>query len=489
MAMSAKHIDIKGSRRAFLKAGAGLAAGAALPATASAQGGQGTDSELARLQSQRRILLKGGVVLTMDPQISHYANADVLIENGKIREVRPDIATSDVATIDASNRIVMPGFIDTHSHSYQGILRNILTNGRVDPDYNRDIIGKITPAYTPQDAYVGMLATALGMIDMGTTGVVDVSQVNNTPEHSDALIKALKDAGIRAVFGYSAGAAGPGMQHPQDIARLKRTYFSSKDQLLTLALGVGPDPKMFRVARDNDVPVVTHLRNTLPRRDDGARLKALSQAGLLRPGDEFIHLLHMPPEPLQIIKDSGCHVSLSTGIEMTMGHGIPAIQNVLDVGLQPSLSSDHAVTLSSDMFSMMRMTGVVQRYGVYEREKTNPQSAPKLLSCREILEFGTINGARCANVDGKVGTLTPGKEADLLMLKADSIDVWPLNSAYGAVVNLMSPGHVEAVFIAGQIKKWRGNLVGVDMPRVLRSMEEARDGVLRRINFPMDLFG
>ena len=487
--MSAKHIDIKGSRRAFLKAGAGLAASAALPTTASAQGGQGTDPELTHLQSQRRILLKGGVVLTMDPQIGHYANADVLIENGKIREVRPDIATSDVVTIDASNRIVMPGFIDTHSHSYQGILRNILTNGRVDPDYNRDIIGKITPAYTSQDAYVGMLATALGMIDMGTTGVVDVSQVNNTPEHSDALIKALKDAGIRAVFGYSAGAAGPGMQHPQDIARLKRTYFSSKDQLLTLALGVGPDPKMFRVARDNDVPVVTHLRNTLPQRDDGARLKALSQAGLLRPGDEFIHLLHMPPEPLQIIKDSGCHVSLSTGIEMTMGHGIPAIQNVLDVGLQPSLSSDHAVTLSSDMFSMMRMTGVVQRYGVYEREKTDPQSAPKLLSCREILEFGTINGARCANVDGKVGTLAPGKEADLLMLKADSIDVWPLNSAYGAVVNLMSPGHVEAVFIAGQIKKWRGNLVGVDMPRVLRSMEEARDGVLRRINFPMDLFG
>jgi 5-methylthioadenosine/S-adenosylhomocysteine deaminase len=487
--MSKKHIDIKGSRRAFLRAGAGLAAGAVLPATASAQGGQGTDPELARLRSQRRILLKGGVVLTMDSQISHYAKADVLIENGEIREVRSDIEASDAATIDASNRIVTPGFIDTHSHSYQGILRNILTNGRVDPDYNRDIIGKITPAYTPQDAYVGMLATALGMIDMGTTGVVDVSQVNNTPEHSDALIKALKDAGIRAVFGYSAGAAGPGMQHPQDIARLKRTYFSSKDQLLTLALGVGPDPKMFRVARDNDVPVVTHLRNTLPQRDDGARLKALSQAGLLRPGDEFIHLLHMPPEPLQIIKDSGCHVSLSTGIEMTMGHGIPAIQNVLDVGLQPSLSSDHAVTLSSDMFSTMRMTGVVQRYGVYEREKTNPQSAPKLLTCREILEFGTINGARCANVDGKVGTLTPGKEADLLVLKADSIDVWPLNSAYGAVVNLMSPGHVEAVFIAGQIKKWRGNLVGVDMPRVLRSMEEARDGVLRRINFPMDLFG
>ena len=247
------------------------------------------------------------------------------------------------------------------------------------------------------------------------------------------------------------------MQHPQDIVRLKRTYFSSRDQLLTLALGIGPDPKMFQVARDNGVPVVAHLRNTLPQRDDGARLKTLAQASLLRPGDEFIHLLHLPPEPLQLIKDSGCHVSLSPAIEMTMGHGIPAIQNVLDAGLPLSLSSDHAVTLSSDMFSMMRMTGVVQRFGAYERERTSPQSAPKLLTCREILAFGTINGAHCANVDDKVGTLTPGKEADLLMLKADSIDVWPLNNAYGAVVNLLGTGHVEAVFIAGRVKNGAAN--------------------------------
>jgi cytosine/adenosine deaminase-related metal-dependent hydrolase len=141
------------------------------------------------------------------------------------------------------------------------------------------------------------------------------------------------------------------------------------------------------------------------------------------------------------------------------------------------------------MFSMMRTTGVVQRYGVFEREKTDKSSAPKLLTCQELLEFGTVNGARCANVDGKVGTLAPGKQADLLMLKADSIDIWPLNNAYGAVVNLMGPQHVDAVFISGKIKKWRGKLVGVDIARVLQSMREARDGVLRRANFPLDLLG
>jgi 5-methylthioadenosine/S-adenosylhomocysteine deaminase len=474
------------SRRNFLKASAGVVAAGAIPATASAQG---IGTELNRLQGSRRILLKGGVVLTMDRQLGDFAKADVLIEDGRIREIRPDIAASDAFVVDASNRVITPGFIDTHSHSYQGILRNILSNGRVDPDYNLDIIAKITPAYTVQDAYIGMLATALGMIDMGTTGVVDVSQVNNTPEHSDALIKALQTSGIRAVFGYSAGAPGPDMKHPQDVGRLKKTYFSSKDQLLTLALGIGPDPKQFQVARDNDVPVVAHLRNTLPQRDDGARLAILQKAGLLKAGDEFIHLLHMPPEPLKLIKDSGCHVSLSTGIEMTMGHGIPAIQNVLDVGLQPSLSSDHAVTLTSDMFSMMRMTGVVQRYGVFQREANGDKNAPKLLTCRELLEFATINGARTMNADSKVGTLVPGKEADLLMLKADSIDIWPLNNAYGSVVGLMGPSHVEAVFIAGQVKKWRGSLVGVDMPKVLANMQEARDGVLKRANFPMNLLG
>jgi 5-methylthioadenosine/S-adenosylhomocysteine deaminase len=485
--MGKKKTGMASSRRGFLKAGVGLTAAASLSSAALAQGAA---DELARLQTQRRILLKGGVVLTLDRQIGDFANADVLVEDGKIREVRPDIAVSAEATaiVDASNRIVIPGFTDTHSHSYQGILRNILSNGRVDPDYNRDIIGRITPAYTPADAYTGMLATALGMIDMGTTGMVDVSQVNNTPEHSDALIKALQDSGIRAVFGYSAGY-GAGGKYPEDIGRLKQTYFSSKDQLLSLALGVGPDPKSFAVARAHEVPVVAHLRNVLPQRDDGARLAALANAGLLRPGDEFIHLLHLPTETWKLIRESGCHASLSPAIEMTMGHGIPAIQDALDAGVPPSLSSDHAVTLTSDMFSMMRMTGVVQRYGVYQREKTNPQSAPRLLTCRELLEFGTINGARCANVDGKVGTLTPGKEADLLLLKADSIDVWPLNNAYGAVVNLMSPAHVEAVLIAGKVKKWRGTLVGVDMPRVLGSMQEARDGLLRRANFPMNLLG
>lgn len=482
---------VESSRRHFLKASAALAAGVtaaqALPEAAAAQGA--SDVELNRLLQQRHILLEGGVVLTLDRRIGDFAQADVLIEDGKIREVRPNIVVSDEATavINVSNWILIPGFIDTHSHSYQGILRNILSNGRVDPDYNRDIIGRLTPAFTPTDAYAGMLSTALGMIEMGTTGVVDVSQVNNTPEHTDALIRALQDSGIRAVFGYS-DAKGPGVQYPQDISRLQRSYFNSADQLLTLALGAAPDPKMFALAREVGVPIVVHVY-VLPQRNDGEKLLQLSRAGLLRPGDEYIHCLHFPADTWRLIKDNGGHVSLSPPIEMTMGHGTPAIQDALDNGVRPSLSSDHAVTFSSDVFTLMRTTAIAQRYFVLQRGRNGEQNLPRLLTCREVLEFATVEGARCANLDSKVGTLSPGKDADIVILRADQLDVWPLNNAPGAVVNFMNPSHVETVFIAGKVRKWRGNLVGVDEQRVRRLMQESRDAVVRRAGFQMDLLG
>jgi cytosine/adenosine deaminase-related metal-dependent hydrolase len=124
-----------------------------------------------------------------------------------------------------------------------------------------------------------------------------------------------------------------------------------------------------------------------------------------------------------------------------------------------------------------------------QRNRKGEQNLPPLLTCRDMLEFATIEGARCANIDSKVGTLTPGKDADIVMLRADRLDVWPLNNAAGAVVNLMNPRHVEAVFIAGKVKKWRGNLVGIDMARVLRLIQESRDGVLRRANYQLNLLG
>jgi 5-methylthioadenosine/S-adenosylhomocysteine deaminase len=475
------------SRRQFLQSSVGvLAAGAALPpGTALAQGvGVAADAELARLQRARRILLKGGVVLSLDRQVGDFARADVLIEDGKIREVRPDIAVSGdgTAIVEAGNRIVIPGFVDTHSHSYQGLLRNILTNGVLNPDYNRDIQSNLTPVYGAVDAYAGVLITALGLMDMGTTTIVDISQVSHTPEHSDACIHALQDSGIRAVYAYYRGA-GPATQYPRDITRIQRTYFNSKDQLLTLALGTSIDAKLYGLAREVGVPAVLHINNL------SAQILELGRAGLLRPGDEYIHCTHLNDAAWKLIRDTGGRISLSTQIEMAMGQGLPAIQDALDHGVRPSLSSDHGATVAQDFFTVMRSTFTLQHLQLFQRAFAGEQNLPPRLSPRDLLEFATIEGARCANLESKVGTLTPGKDADVVLLAADRINIWPLNNAPGVVVNLMNPSHVETVFIGGKVKKWHGNLVGVDVPHLLGLVVEARDRVLRRAGFQMNLLG
>jgi 5-methylthioadenosine/S-adenosylhomocysteine deaminase len=481
------------SRRKFLKSGVGMAAGGSVAqmlqsgrAVAQAADTGNSDAELSRVQGKPRILLKGGVVLTLDPQVGDFAKADVLIEDGKIREISPNIAVSGdaAAEIDASNRVVIPGFVDTHSHSYQGLLRNILISGLLNPDYNRDIQTTLTPAYRVADAYAGVLVTALGMIDSGTTAMVDISQVSHTPDHSDACVRALQESGIRAVYAYHRGA-GPAAQYPHDIKRLQRTFFSSQDQLLTLALTANLNANVFTLAREVGVPVVQHLVGN----DLSPQLLELARAGLLRSGDEYIHCLGINDAAWRVIRDTGGHVSICAPIDMAMGHGLPAIQEALDHGFRPSLSSDHGVAIAQDFFSVMRSTYTLQRLLVLQRARKGESNLPPLLTCRDMLEFATIDGARCANLDSKVGTLTPGKEADIVMLRTDRLDVWPLNNAPMAVVNLMNPAHVDTVFIAGKVKKWRGNLVGVDVARVLRLVEESRDAVVRRAGFQMNLLG
>ena len=473
-----------GRRRTFLKVGAGLAAAAPFaPLFSRPSAAQTGDAELAALQRARRIRLARGIVLTLDRQVGDFASADVLIEDGKISAIGQNIASPpDTTVVDCVNRIIIPGFVDTHVHSYQGLLRSTLPNGLVDPDYNRDIQNNLTLKYSPSDVHIGELITALAMIDMGTTTIVDIAQISHSPEHSDACIRGLQESGIRALHAYSRGA-GPAARYPQDIGRLQRAYFNSRDQLLTLAMAVSTDPATLRAARGANVPAVLHIRV------ESEPFLQLGRAGLFRDGDLFIHTTHLNEAAWRLIKDTGGRISQCPPLEMAMGHGFPAIQDALDHGVRPSLSTDHSATVAQDMFGVMRMAFSFQRLNILQRRMRNEQNIPPLLTCREVLEFATLQGARSANLESKIGTLSPGKEADIIVLKADRLDLWPVGNAFGTVVNLMNPSHVESVFIAGKPKKWRGALVGVDTQRVMRLASAARDGLLRRANFRVDLVG
>ena len=478
------------SRRAALRAVAGLMAGT-LPSAAQNRKASVVRDRLLRSQSDpnRRILLQGGIVLSLDPKVGDFEKADVLIEGNKIAAVGPGLSASGGSTvvINAADRIIMPGFVDTHHHQYETLLRSILVDGLLGfapgdgtKTYVSVIQGIFTPVYLPEDAYISELVASLNQISAGVTTTVDTSQVSLSPAHSDACIAGLKESGRRAVFAYSAGV-GPATQFPQDITRLRKQYFSSSDQLLTLALHTGLNPDHWRLARSVGAPIVCHYIS--------GGLDAVSAPGMMGPDNEYIHCTQIGQAEWKRIADTGGKVSIAPVIEMQMRHGMPPFQAALDHGIRPSLSVDVECNMTADMFSIMRAAYALQRALVNERAIAGEKNLPRLLTARDTIELATIEGARTAHLDSKIGTLTPGKEADIVMLATDRINVFPLNNAPGAAVSLMDTSSVDAVFIAGKVMKWEGKLVNVDLARLRQQIDKARDGLLARAKYPRNLFG
>ena len=444
------------SRREFLGAAAGgVLAGACgssaaqrQPDTTAVQGG--------------RILLRGGCVLSLDPKVGDFETADVLIEGSRIAAVGPNLEAS-ATVLDASHTIVMPGFIDTHRHMWQGALRNSLPNGVLN-DYMRDILG-VRPLMRPDDVRIGDLVSALGAINAGVTTVLDWSHIGNTPEHTDAAIDGLRASGVRAVYGFGAGV-GASVQYPNDIRRLRKQHFSSPDQLLTLTLAGGMSASEWAVARDVGAPISVHAGGTL--------------AGLeksLGPDVTYIHCTTFTEAAWKLVAGSGGHVSIACPVEMQMGLGVPPIQQSLDHGIRPSLSVDVETEMPGDMFTQMRSVFTLQRMLALNPTAGASRPQPRLLTVRDVVEFATIAGARANQLDRKVGTLTPGKEADVIMLRTDAINVMPLNNASGAVVLAMDTSNVDTVFIGGRVMKQGGRLVGVDLNRIRQDAERSRDYV------------
>jgi 5-methylthioadenosine/S-adenosylhomocysteine deaminase len=470
------------SRRRFLCTGS---AGAI--AAASAAGTIAASAGVARAQSAGRpLLIKGGCVLTLDRSIGDFETADVLIEGRTISAVRPGIVAPDAEIIDASRMIVMPGLVDTHRHMWEGVLRNVLPNGSLD-DY-RDVVQRTFGAkYTPDDVYAGDLLSALGAIESGVTCILDWSHIHNSPDHTDAAVKALFDSGVRAVFAYGNGQNETGRyweiatsKFPGDIARLRKEYFSSDDQLVTLYLAApsaAPEKVLptFQAAREVGARITIHVGVT-PAGATGL-LEKLNAAKALAADTTYVHCCTINDTEWKLIRDSGGTVSIAGYVESLMGHGIPPIQKAIDIGIRPSLSVDVETSVPNDFFGQMRTVFALQKREAWQRRHAGDKNPPAFLTVRDVLEFATVEGARANGLDHKIGTLTPGKEADLLLLRTDRLNVMPMNNAVGAVVTSMGPQNVDTVLIAGRIMKRNGEMAGLDMARLQRLGEEARDRV------------
>ena len=534
-------------RRDFLKTAAatGLAAGglnlfAARPAKAADGGDPPADSG----RPGRRYIIRGGAVMSMDPKVGNFVKADVLVEGNKIQKIGPNLSAGGADVIDATGRIVMPGFIDTHHHQFETALRNFLADGILindqsgtrasDRTYFEYILLTFAPVYRPQDVYISELFGGLAQLDDGVTTVHDVSQIHHSPEHSDAAIQALFDTGRRAAFGYfeSAGAAilgtNPGNQYPDDAVRIKKQWFSSSDQLVSMIMGgevyLPGYEKAWKIGRQLGLQVAAHIlspNGIRPTLDLLAQGKG-GDSGTLGLGADnlFIHMTGMSDAGWKAVKDAGAQVSIAFPIEMNMRHGMPPIVRMQSMGMEPSLSTDVEVTMTADFFTQMRVAMNLQRMVVNQmtldspngnqnlpdpRNWELPQSAatvdgpfpywPKLpagvpapLSTRDVLRYATINGARHLRLDSKTGTLTPGKEADIIILDATALNVFPINNVPHAVVSLMERTNVETVIVAGKVRKWKGRLLNVDLANLRQQLEASRDFIFSAAHVPQDLF-
>jgi 5-methylthioadenosine/S-adenosylhomocysteine deaminase len=432
-----------------------------------------------------RTLIQGGTVLSLDGALGDFTPGDVLIEGDTIVAVGPGLTNGEVETIDASGMIVMPGFVDSHRHIWEGLLRNIGTDVPLEgrSSYISFVLHKLAPAFRPEDAYIGDLVSALGAIDAGVTTLLDWSHIQGSPAHTDAVIQALKDSGLRAVFAYGFPWWGKWEERqPSWFVRAATEHFSTKDQMLTLALAApGPEFTDFEVSRDHwklareaDARITTHVGVGSYGQD--AKVQEMGEAGLLGPDTTYIHCTTLNDTEIQMIVDTGGTVSLASPVEMMMGHGMPPIQKFLDRGLHPSLSVDVETNVPGDMFNQMRSVLALQR-----TLAANAGKPP--LSPAEVLACATIEGARANGLDGKVGSLTPGKKADVILLRTDRMNVTPLNDPATAVVAGMDTGNVDTVLIGGRVMKRNGELLHVDWPAVRRMATESRDHVVAKSGF------
>jgi cytosine/adenosine deaminase-related metal-dependent hydrolase len=435
-----------------------------------------------------KILLKGGTVLSVDPQIGDLPTGDVLIDGDRIAGVEA-VIDADAEVVDCTGRIVVPGFVDTHRHTWEAAIRNCAPNATLD-DYFVEVLDTFAPLYRPEDVYASNVAGSLECLNAGITTLVDWSHINNTPEHPDAGIQGLKETGIRAQYAY--GSANTSLEKywyfsaeaipADDVRRVRETYFSSDDGLLTMALATrGPGFTQDQVvqaewgmARELGIPVTVHVgMGRLAGRY--AMVEQLDRLGLLGPDTTFIHCCYFSEHEWQRVKDTGGTISIAPQVELQMGHGWPPVNKARQFGLRPSLSIDVVTTVPGDMFTQIRAAFGAERARVNALTWESGDPTPEtMLTARDMLTMATLDGAHVAGLEDRTGSLTPGKQADVVVIDANGIGVAPVHDPVAAVTLSADVSNVEHVIVGGVFRK-RDFRLQADLQTALARVTESRD--------------
>jgi 5-methylthioadenosine/S-adenosylhomocysteine deaminase len=433
-----------------------------------------------------RILFKGGTVVTMDADVPNLATGDVLVENDRIVAVSRSVAADGADVIDATGSIVMPGLIDAHHHMWLGVMRRMMPD--VDDLFAYiDVVAQTLGAhYRPRDMSLSTRLTAVTSLDAGITTIVDACHNSRSAEHTDAALDALAGAGIRAL--HMVGAAmdkkASSAHLPRDLERLALKW-NNAGSLIQVGLFGQLNLDWWRAARGLDMRILTEFIGDLAKLGP-----EFAVPGLLGSHNIFNHCTRVPLETWKLFADAGVNITVNPRSDALFGFDDEtfAYQQAVDHGLKPALGIDLDTAFGSDLFGEMHALFGQQRAAMRYRRFRGESGVPAPISVEAVLRAATVSGARAAGLEGSVGTLTPGKQADIIMVRTNGVAVFPVTHAIGTIVQAVERSDVDTVMVGGVVRKRGGKLLDVDLSRLQAEVQGSRDYLFEASGYRPGLF-
>ncbi len=426
-----------------------------------------------------KILIRNGTLLTLESG-SNPLHADLMIEDGMISAIGTDLDAEGAETvIDAGNMIVMPGLVNAHIHTWQTGLRGLATDW-TGTNYFRAMHAGLANFFTSDDIRIANLLGAINQLNNGVTTMVDWHHNNPTPDHSDVAIDGLEGAGIRATFlhGSAKPDPKPGQKHFSEVpmshgevARLRKGRLANDDALVTMGLAIlGPQMSTedvtltdLRLAKEHDLLVSLH--HSMAKMSAPAGYASAAAAGLIDRRLNVVHGNELTDRDLDILVDNGATFTVTAEIEMQICYGDMLSGRLHTRGIPFSIGTDIESAYALDMLACMRTTLQAERHLTSARMKaeTGERPHPIPLTVREALGWATIEGARAMRLEDRIGTLTVGKQADIILIRADDLNQSGAFDPYNAVLGFAHPGNVDSVIVDGQIRKQGGQMLRDDI--------------------------
>jgi cytosine/adenosine deaminase-related metal-dependent hydrolase len=445
------------------------------------------------LPARGELLIRGATVLTMDPAVPDLAAGDVHVRDGVIVAVAPRIEAPAAEVIDGAGMIAIPGFVDTHFHLWNALFR-VFIRADVPALGYFPVTARLGPLMAPEDSYRSVRLGAAEALAAGVTTVHNWSHNTRSPDHADAELSAMREIGIRGRFAYGTpvGLADDAPMDLAGLARVKKDWMPDTENLLTLgicsrnlgALTIGGSAAaasrgvltVEQLKRDWDgaralgLPITMHTSGASP-------VTELERAGLLGPDVQLVHPLLNTPDELAILKARGVSYSTSPQLEARRAAQLGEIQlgELLGAGVKVSLSTDHMASISCDPFASMRILFALHSHRI---------GAKVPLTLKRLLQLATIDGAVDLGIAERTGSITPGKRADITLVRTTDVNTAPAGDPYEAIVSFAMPPNVDTVMVDGRILRRGGKFTALDHGKIVAEAREAAVGLQGKAKWP-----